>query len=112
MDLQEFLSEAITQVVNGVADAQQKTAGSSAKVNPEFLKRGGEPDMGFTPTTEGMASVLRFDIALTTTEGTDTKGGIGVATGIFNLGSAGASSAENSTVSRVQFNVPVVLPNA
>jgi len=111
MDLKEFVSEAISQVVNGISEAQANTADTSAKVNPELLKRGGEPEMGFTPTSAGMASVLQFDIAITAEEGTDTKGGIGVATGVFNLGSAGASSAQSSTVSRLQFSVPVVLPH-
>ncbi len=58
------------------------------------------------------AQMINFDVALTVTEGTGTKGGIGVVTGIFTLGSAGQSEAESSTVSRVKFAIPVVLPES
>ena len=51
-----------------------------------------------------------FDVALTVTEGTGTKGGIGIVAGAFALGSTGQSTAQNSSVSRVQFSVPIAFP--
>ena len=58
------------------------------------------------------ATTVMFDVALTITEGTDTKGGIGVVSGIFNIGSSGQSSNENSSISRVSFSVPLKLPES
>jgi hypothetical protein len=53
---------------------------------------------------------VEFDVALTVAEGTGTKGGIGIVAGASALGSTGQSTAQNSSVSRVQFNVPLALP--
>ena len=64
------------------------------------------PTIGEVPAT-----VVSFDVALTATKETGTKGGIGVVAGIVSLGSAGQSSNENTSVSRVKFDVPVSLPN-
>ena len=68
---------------------------------------------GFIPVIGASqpASVVAFDVALTATEGTGSKGGIGVVAGIVSLGTAGHSNNENTSVSRVQFSIPVVLPN-
>ena len=53
---------------------------------------------------------VKFDVAVTATEGTGTKGGIGVVAGVFALGSQEQSSAEVSAVSRLKFAVPIALP--
>lgn len=54
--------------------------------------------------------MVEFDVALTVTEGTGTKGGIGVFVGAINLGSAGESKNENVSISHVRFRVPLQLP--
>lgn len=57
------------------------------------------------------AQLVHFHVALTVKEGTGTKGGIGVASGIVNLGSTGQSSNENTVVNHVKFAVPLALPH-
>jgi len=57
-----------------------------------------------------LVQTVEFDVAVTATEGTDTKGGIGVVAGVFALGSQGQSSEEISAVSRIKFSVPITLP--
>ena len=54
---------------------------------------------------------IEFDVAVTTTEGTETKGGIGVFVVAVGLGSQGKSDATNSSSSRIKFSVPIFLPN-
>jgi hypothetical protein len=54
---------------------------------------------------------VQFDVALTVTLATATKGAIGVFDGTLNLGSSGQSQNEQSSVSRVKFNIAVALPN-
>lgn len=69
--------------------------------------------LGIIPTaTNGVyAQLIQFDVALTVKEVTGTKGGIGVASGIVNLGSSGQSSSENIAVNHVRFSVPLALPH-
>lgn len=111
MDLRDFVSETLTQIVEGVKSAQSKAAESGATVNPHLTtahEQAGK--QGFLWTGDAYAQVVQFDVALTVTEGTGTKGGIGVFAGAINLGSSGQSQNESSSVSRVKFSVPLSLP--
>jgi hypothetical protein len=111
MELREFVAEAIKQISAGVKDAQATYDEHGAFVNPHLST---SADLavkhGILIASGHAAQLVQFDIALTVTEGTGTKGGIGVFVGAFSLGSSGQSSAENSSVSRVKFFVPLVLP--
>ncbi len=112
MDLKEFVSETIVQIVSGVVDAQEQTKAIGGRVSPRLT--GGETHgskHGFLPAEGGATQIVQFDVALTAKEGTGTKGGIGIVTGLVSLGSAGQSHEENASVSRVKFSVPLSLPN-
>ena len=114
MNLEDYIAETLQQIVSGVAKAQELTADHGAHVNPYL--RGNvtiNSSVGLIPTAaQGLyAQLVHFDVALTIKEGTGTKGGIGVATGIVNLGSAGKSSNENTTLNHVKFTVPLALPH-
>lgn len=107
MNLEEFISEALGQIVRGVSSARKAAGEAGAEISPSLK---GE-DKGRLQSSNGKNVVLvSFDIAVTAESGTDTKGGIGVVSGIFNLGSSGASTKSEATVSRVAFTVPVGLP--
>ena len=111
MDLKEFVSEALVQIISGVKDAQDKAIELGGKVNPRITGSSEYASQhGFLRTADDPAQIVQFDVALTVTEGTGTKGGIGVFAGAINLGSSGQSSNENSSVSRVKFAVPLTLP--
>lgn len=111
MDLKEFITETIVQIVEGVVDAQDKTKESGARVSPKLT--GGASlgaQHGFLGADGGATQVVQFDVALTAKEGTGTKGGIGIVSVIVSLGASGESHEENASVSRVKFSVPVTLP--
>jgi len=111
MDLREFVSETLTQIVEGVKNAQSNATESGATVNPRLStshEQAGK--QGFLFTGDAYAQIVQFDVALTVTEGTGSKGGIGVFAGAINLGSSGQSQNESSSVSRVKFSVPLSLP--
>ena len=114
MDLEDYIAETLRQIVSGVAKSQELTVSHGAVINPKMRSNATvNSALGIIPTsTEGVyAQLVHFDVALTVKEGTGTKGGIGVATGIVNLGSAGQSSNENMSVNHVKFTVPVALPH-
>ena len=112
MDLKEFVTLTLEQIIGGVKDAQLHTKGHGASINPHFM--GGvdvAAKQGLLMTSSGAAQLVHFDVALTAAEGQGTKGGIGVAGGLINIGAAGHSQQENSTVSRVSFSVLLTLPH-
>lgn len=112
MDLQQFISQTLVQIVSGVKDAQKETNDTGAKINPSI--HSSEASMAkhgiLSSSMHEVAHIVEFDVALTVVEGTGTKGGIGVFAGAVTLGSSGQSKAENTSVSRVKFSVPVSLP--
>ncbi|MDB6102430.1 MAG: hypothetical protein JWO52_2429 [Gammaproteobacteria bacterium] len=115
MDLREFVTQTLVQIVEGVSQAKSQLSTTGASVNPlligdyrEMAKHGG----GLMLEAGGFAQLVEFDVALTITEATGTKGGIGVFAGAITLGSSGQSQQQNSSVSRVKFNVPMKLPDA
>jgi hypothetical protein len=110
MNLREFLAETEVQIVEGVKDAQSRTTEHGASVNPRIFATKDSEKYGVFVATGKAAQMVQFDVALTTTEGTGTKGGIGVFTGVINRGSSGQSQSESSSISRVKFSVPLTLP--
>jgi hypothetical protein len=113
MELKEFVTQTLGQIVSGVKDAQADALALGGEVNPHLNTTHTElGKQGFLWAGGRYAQVVHFDVALTVTEGTGTKGGIGVFTGAINLGSAGQSKSENTSVSHVKFSVPLVLPQS
>jgi len=115
MELKDFVSEALTQIIEGVHDAKEKVKDKGAEINPHLIggidlvaRHGG----GIETSSGNVAHIVEFDIAVTIVEGKGTKGGIGIVTGAINLGSSGQSSTENSSISKIKFNVPLALPKA
>mgnify|MGYP001240455631 CR=1 FL=1 len=113
MDLRDFVSETIVEIITGVKDAQDKAQKLGGAVNPKLTSNSDYASQhGFLRSSGGPAQIVQFDVALTIKEGTGTKGGIGIFAGAINLGSSGQSSNENSSVSRVKFSVPIILPSS
>ncbi len=112
MELRDFVKETLVQIAEGVSEAQERADSLGAHVNPRLTRSSNyASQQGFLNSESGAAQVVGFDVALTVTEGTGTKGGIGIFAGAVSLGSSGQSSAENSSVSRVKFSVPLALPS-
>lgn len=116
MELKDFVAQALTQIAEGVVQAQTTLDPLGAKVNPvirHMLPKGEKSyeAFGWAEGENGNPILLvSFDVGVTATEGTKTKGGIGVVTGIISLGSAGASDKSETAVSRLSFKVPLLLP--
>jgi len=109
MDLQTFVKETLVQICDGVNDAAQVVNVRGAIINPDGTQCDGDTtyvNPGFRRTVQN----VEFDVALTTTEGKGTEGGIGVMVGSIGLGSKGKSDKAFTSTSRVKFTVPVSLP--
>ena len=111
MDLRDFVSETLAQIINGVNDAKNAVDNDQVIISPRLDgTAANKGHTGIAPSAgDAPATMVNFDVSLSTNEGTGTKGGIGVVTGLVALGSSGHSSSETSSLSRVQFSVPVIL---
>ena len=112
MDLKQFVSRALADVVQGVLEAQQSLGENGRHVNPELsTQQGPLEEQGKVVSIRGQAvQNLEFDVAVTAKEATGTEGKISVLFGAVTLGAGGQSSAENLAVSRIKFTVPITLP--
>lgn len=114
MDLQEFVSETLKQIFDGVTDAQEDVKPSGGKINPGVVCVNASnvttPVMtlkgeGYVPETK-----IDFDVALTITDTSGKAGKAGLSVWGMGAGVEAGSQTTNSTVSRVKFTVGVALP--
>lgn len=120
MDLQTFIKQTLVQIAEGVQSAGSEMRKRGGLVNPRNVSidlADGRPEYQFVEENQNdmdykrTVEVVDFDVAISATEGSETKGGIGIMVGAIGLGSQGKSDAEKSTQSRVRFRIPIVLPN-
>jgi hypothetical protein len=112
MNLKDFVSESLVQIVSGVAQAQEQLHGTRARVNPQMFTTTDKNSIGQAHGSDSDQPVynVEFDVVVSAAEGTGTKGGIGVAVGFIGLGSQGQSEAKSGHESRIKFKVPLLLP--
>ena len=111
MNIQDFVRDTLTEIVEGVIEAQKALVEKNADVNPI----GGHFDQAALRGRQwsfekGITEIVSFDVALTEESAKGTKGGIGVFLGGVGLGSQGQSEASTSSLSRIQFQIPILLP--
>ncbi len=113
MELKEFISETLAQIVGGVVDARAKVdaLNAIARVNP-FLDPMADQlaKHGLTLAGGDAVQFVEFEVSVTTRDTSGTKGGVGVFVVPFTLGSSGQSSNEQSGSSKIKFRVPLTLP--
>ena len=111
MELEQFVTEALRQIITGVKAAQEAVAETGGEVGPRFNANQSTWD-GYVEFYNELQPVFKvgFDVAVIATEGTKTQAGIGVVAGIVALGSQGKSEQTSAVVSRLKFEVPIVYP--
>jgi hypothetical protein len=114
MELRDFVKESLIQIVHGVSDAQLALAESKSNgaVSPEIRNNWGLMESKGVLLTQAGVPVqsVEFDVSVTASEGTGTKGSIGITVAILGLKSEGQSSQSNANTSRLKFSVPISLP--
>lgn len=106
MELKEFISETLVQIQEGVQDAIARRSfikGSAGAISPVF---------GPSMDAVGMDHVhkVEFDVAVTVTDKIGGGGKAGIKVWGLELGGEGSKSAEQSTVSRIKFAIPIIPP--
>ncbi len=126
LSLEAFVSDSLTQIIEGIHGAQQNAETKDAIINPNRLIASAESskDASFVQFTTGnrngheFASIIDFDIAVTVADSKSISGGakgkakgfIGVIAGSLEVGGKGESRASTSSVSRIKFRLPVRFP--
>lgn len=108
MDLENFVSSALVQIVKGVNQARHELKDTGALVNPSLSAKPATAvrhGRGWQQVRE-----IAFDVAVTVADERSGKGGAGITVFGAHLGADGELTRENSTASRVRFVVPLALP--
>ena len=115
MELQEFVAQALSQIIQGVKSVQQTSSEVGATINPGVPNRQLE-EQGYLSTggipgeQNNMVLFVEFDTAVTVSEGDGVKAKAGINVFGSNIGIGIGTTDESSTVSRLKFKVPIVLP--
>ena len=111
MKLQEFITETLKQIVTGVKEAQEYAIKEGAKVNPAVHYNITPKEHRITNDGEGQdIQDIEFDVAVTSSEGSKTKGGAGIMVATIGLGVQARTDTTSSSISHIKFKVPVALP--
>jgi hypothetical protein len=112
VELQEFISTTLQQIVNGVQDAQVKLLDNEAY---GFSNPVGPVSEGRTKNWEDSlkfrTQVVHFDVAVSTSDTAGTEGGGGIKVlSFFSADGRISKEAETAFASRITFDVPTALP--
>lgn len=107
MELKKFISDAITQICEGVKDAQERCDKVGAKINPPM---NGDSITGSIDMRYRKHSKVHFNITLQSFVDDKGKSGIGVLLASMSIGTAKESSQGSSSLTSVEFSVPIALP--
>ena len=108
MDIKEFTKETITQIVNAVREANELISDYGASIPTDYF----QGSRAITSYKDGEKNIIdvEFDVAVSAVESANVGGGAGIKVAAINIGLGANSQNENSTLSRVKFTLPLVLP--
>ena len=111
IELKQFVTATLVQIIEGVRDAQEAAAEAGGKVNPVLPAAGKRISAdGLRDNDHSYSRLVEFDIAITSAEETGSHAGIKVFLAGLGGGAGGQSAKQDSSVTRIKFPVPVFLP--
>jgi len=119
IQLKDFIRETLIQITHGVREAQEQLAETGAIISPRSIEP--SPDdpkvFGFLCPKEQagisfrpIVHLVKFDVAVLATEKSESGGKVGVSVLSLSADFGGGSHGNKTSESRIQFNIPVVLP--
>jgi hypothetical protein len=111
MQLDEFISITLKNIIDGVADAQQYAKEKGGVINPNTALLPPLENSGCFRDIDGrVGSFIKFSLSLEVSEKDEGKAGVGVFPGIFGAGIQGSTLNSSNDLSNIQFTIPVFLP--
>lgn len=110
MDLKEFVTKSLTDIVAGIIDAQ-RTVGVGGLIAPDGIgSHQFAPDSGVVNATRIVSTVVKFDVAITVEHSKSGAAGAGIRIAVVEAKLGGEVEARDTRVSRLQFSVPILMP--
>ena len=111
MNLEEFVTDSLSQIIRAIKRTQEQCAEDGAWVSPAGLDLP-KPDQTIEvePGIQAYVHDVQFDVAVSVGDKQGAEAGGGLQVFAVKLKAGGSVEYENSAVSRVQFSVPVVWP--
>jgi hypothetical protein len=113
VQLKDFVSETLKQVIEGILAAQVFAKEKGALVNPRGL-------VPLTPDSDkyivdsgeqaAIPQFIEFDVAVSASESGEAKAGVGIFAGAIGVGTQAKLEGANSSTNRIRFSVPVQFP--
>ncbi len=116
MELKEFVSQSIVEIIEGITNAQSRISNDDTQIVPNVQRLFTQSNTGGSNLALGwddkgnLIHTIEFDVAVTATEGSESKSGIGVVTGVFGLGAQGKTTDTNQSISHLKFRIPISFP--
>jgi hypothetical protein len=111
MQLREFIKEVLNQIVDGVRDAQKSNGGAFVVPTGDGGHKYAD-HARFAGNARMKSTIVDFDVAITAEDSDKVEGGAGVKVFSLQFGAKGEVASKDTTVSRVQFAVPLLLPES
>ena len=112
MQLNEFVSETLKQVIDGVTSAQEYGRSKNANINPSSARMDNKASgYSYCVKTGILLQDVEFDVAVTVSESNMSTDG-DKSMGAISVSAASSSASQNSSASRIKFKVPILLPNS
>jgi hypothetical protein len=119
MKLKDFVKHTILDIATGIQEANDEAISMKIdlKANPKpiYFRGPGNveymPDSGSRDDTK-QVEMIKFDVAVTSTGTVSGEAGAGINVAGFKVGGSGEVKNENENISRIKFEVPVLLPSS
>ena len=116
MELKEFIETSLSEIVEGVQSAQEKTKGTGAVIAPrkKISRQHGpmaETVVVYLGDGHSVLSTVEFDVMVRESESGSAKSGLAVFFGALGGGASTEETQQTSNVNRIRVKVPLVLPS-
>lgn len=110
MELKDFIKSTISQIIDSVSDLNEVYKDKDATINPLSFVRIKDMQSVQTGSGERLLTNVEFDLTVSIDESKNTDGKVNVMSCVIGGGASKSHTEGNSSISRVRFSIPVVLP--
>ena len=110
MELNEFVSQSLTQIFEGVHQAQELTKAFGGSISPKVINTQAANSNVIGNTHKQTVVSIDFDVSVSIVDSTNVKSGFGVFIAAFTGGLQTGETTKNEYLSRLRFSVPAILP--
>ena len=117
MNLEDFIAQSLSQIAKGIEKANNELVDSMAIVNPSGISRPLVSEHGAYGAVDINGSYvdvheIKFDVSVSVIDSNEHGGGLGISVAGISLGAQGKENQSNTSISRIQFSIPMALPRA